>query len=195
MSSLLCDERHALTWDYVKNTLVAIASCDTTCKKYFASLANDNKIVCSSRYDVHWFALLFAIPRGIAHSLACLLAQYDEKCIIVVRSLRYNIKTSSSRIIARDASSSHPRNVTAKNIDVVTSCDMTKICSRKRWHKSRMVAQKRGHKPTTSRLVCISTSFFQGKIFETRLKKGRKKIAGSKVKSVMKNRISEILLS
>jgi hypothetical protein len=53
----------------VKITLVAVAFCNTTCKKYFAYLANDNKIDCSSGYDVHWFALWDTTWS----SLACLL--------------------------------------------------------------------------------------------------------------------------
>jgi hypothetical protein len=35
---------------------------------------------------------------------------------------------------------SHPRDVTAKNVDVIASRDMTKVRSRERWHKSQMVA-------------------------------------------------------
>ncbi len=58
-----------------------------------------------------------------------------------------------------------------------------------------MVAKSvRGHEPTTSRLVGIFTLFFRGKIIDKRSKKVEGK-AGSKVKSAVKNRISEILLS
>ena len=68
---------HAITsspfeiWN--KNTLVAVASCNTTCKIYFASLANDNKIVRSLRYDVHWLALhdtmWSLLARLLAHAI------------------------------------------------------------------------------------------------------------------------------
>ena len=114
--------------------------------KYVASLANESKIVRSSRSRYHVLARLLitiAIPR--ARSLACLHAiqlkmccccsliaiQHKNKivvrhrslahairwknCIIVVCSSRYNIKIRLSCIvITRDASSSHPHNVTEK---------------------------------------------------------------------------------
>ena len=52
---------HAITsspfWIWRKNTLVAVASCNTTSKIYFVFLANDNKIVRSLQYNLHWLAL------------------------------------------------------------------------------------------------------------------------------------------
>ena len=113
---------HAITsspfeiWN--KNTLVAVASCNTTCKIYFASLANDNKIVRSLRYDVHWLALCnttwSSLARSIAHAI------WWKNCIIVVCSSRYNIIIRlSCVVIARGASSLHPRDVAEKKMSLL----------------------------------------------------------------------------
>ncbi len=89
---------HAITSSpfgiWCKNTLVAAASCDTTCKIYFASLANDNKIVHSSQYDMHWFALCDTtwslIARLLTHAIwwkmyyCCLLIAIQHKNKVVV---------------------------------------------------------------------------------------------------------------
>ncbi len=72
---------HAITSSpfgiWCKNTLVAVASCNTTWKICFASLANDNKIVWSSQYDVHWLALC---NTTWYHLLTCLHTRYNKKC-------------------------------------------------------------------------------------------------------------------
>jgi hypothetical protein len=128
MSSRFCDERHALSCDYAKNMLVAVASYDTTCKIYFSSLLLLQmtiklfEIVRSSRYDVHWLALRDTTWSSLARSLAirwkmsycCLLVaiQHKNKLIVRHRSQCYG-------------SSSHRRDVTAKNVYVIASCDVT----------------------------------------------------------------------
>jgi len=110
--------------------------------------------------------------------------QYDEKCIIVVRSLRYNIKISRrSSSLAMLHSSLHPRDVTAKNVNVITSRNMTKIYSRERWHKSRSNGCLKA-KPQANDFAFGGhlTLFFRGMIFERAMEKGRRKRAGGKVK-------------
>ncbi len=52
----------------------------------------------------------------------CLLVAIQHKNTIVVRHRLY------------------PRDVTAKNVDVIASRNMTNVPSRERWHKSQMVA-------------------------------------------------------
>ena len=71
---------HRLLGYDVKNTLVTVASCDTMFKKYFASLANDNKIVRSLQYNVHWFALQDTAWSSLAHSLT----RYVEKIVLLL---------------------------------------------------------------------------------------------------------------
>ena len=89
---------HSLLGYDVKNALVVVASCDTRCKKYFTSLANDNKIVRSSRYDVHWFAL-----RNTTWSLlACWRMRYDEKIVLLLfahRQHKKGCRASSSLVM------------------------------------------------------------------------------------------------
>ncbi len=98
---------------WCKNTLVVVASCNTTCKIYFASLANDNKFVRSSWYNVHWLALCDTMWSLLAHLLAH--AIWWKNCIIVVCSSRYNIIIRLlCVVIARGASSLHPCNVAEK---------------------------------------------------------------------------------
>ncbi len=73
--------------------------------------------------------------------LHCLL-QYDvKKLLVAVASCDTRCKNSSlSLLLSRMTIKSFAhRDTTAKNIDVVASCT-TKICSRERWHKSRIVA-------------------------------------------------------
>jgi hypothetical protein len=133
---------------------------------YVASLANESKIVRSSRSQV----LARSRDRDTTCSLArssrcvttcllarssrcdttCLLArssQCDTTCLLA-RSLAIRLKMyyccslvaiqHKNTIVVRHRS--HPRDVTAKNVDVIASRDMTKVRSRERWHKSQMVA-------------------------------------------------------
>ena len=141
--------------------------------KCVGSLANENKIVRSSRYDVRWLALpdttWKTLARSLARSLACdTIKNVYYCCSLIVIQHKNNIfvRHRSRCYIELASLSSHPHDVTAKHVDVIASRDMTKIYSRELWHKSQMVAEKRGHKPTTSRLVGISTLLFQGMIFE-----------------------------
>ncbi len=69
-------DRHRLLRYDVKKSLVAVASCDTMCKKFSLSLLLSRmtiklfKITRSSRYDLHWLALC----NTTWSLLACLLA-------------------------------------------------------------------------------------------------------------------------
>ena len=78
MLSRLRNERHALSCNYAKNTLVAVVSCYTTCKIYFSSsllsrmTIKSFKIVCSLQYDVHWLALCNTM-----------WSSYDEKFLLL----------------------------------------------------------------------------------------------------------------
>jgi hypothetical protein len=69
-------DRHRLLRFDVKKSLVAVASCNTTCKNFSLSLLLSRmtiklfEIARSSRYDVHWLAL----RNTMWSSLACLLA-------------------------------------------------------------------------------------------------------------------------
>ncbi len=145
---------------------------------YVASLANESKIVRSSRSQV----LARSRDRDTTCSLArssrcdttCLLARSSQYHVLarslVVRyhmlarllvAMRYHVLARSlarsiairlkmyyccsliaiqhkNTIVVRHRS--HPRDVTAKNVDVIASHDMTKVRSRERWHKSQMVA-------------------------------------------------------
>ena len=131
---------HRLLQYDVKKTLVAVASCNTTCKKISSSLLlirmtikNEVVAVCP-RYTT-CTGLLFAISRG-----HCLLARNTMKILYYCCSLiAVRHKNTIVIVIACNASSLHTRNMTVKNINVVDSCNTTKICSHEQWHKSRMV--------------------------------------------------------
>ncbi len=78
------------------------------------------------------------------------------------------------------SSLARPRDVTAKNVDVIASRDIQKYTLASYGIKAEWSL---GHKPTTSRLVGILTLLFRGMIFERAMEKGRRKRAGGKVKS------------
>ena len=80
-------------------------------------------------------------------------------------------------------SSSHPRYVTAKNCQCRRFSRYDKNTLTSDGIKAEWSLKKRGHKPTTSRLVGILTLLFRGMIFERAMEKGRRKRAGGKVKS------------
>ena len=130
----------------------------------------------------------------IARSLA--RSRYHEKCIIVVCSLQYNIKIRSLCVIAHDA-------MVVACICAMWQQKMLMLSILAIWQKYALVSDgikaKWLHKSeATSQRLHVWRAFWPP-FFEVRFSrqgwKEVEKIVGSKVKSAVKNRISEILLS
>ncbi len=133
-------------------------------------------------------ARAIAIPH--ARSLACLHA-IRLKCAIVVRSSRYNIKIRSSCVIARILAMWQQEMLMSLLLAIWQKYALASNGIKAKWsHKER--------EATSQRLrvwrAFLPTFFFEVR-FLTSYRKRRRKKAGSKVKSAVKNRISEILLS
>ena len=102
-----CNERHALACyrifafcNDVKNTLVPVASCNTTCKKYSLSsllsqMTIKNEVVVVCPCDTTCTGSLFAISHGHC-SLACNTMNKLYNCCLLIAKRHKNTTSSSS---------------------------------------------------------------------------------------------------